>query len=204
MSEEKTRDSAEGKEGESPGYAALSMNVVAASRTEEPTEEVERTSRAWLLLVAVLAVAAAIAWGASLTRNAHPGDAAEQRLQQRVRALPEFTSGLILRTRYLAGNRARLDFSPGARAGDEETRGTLREATKAVMAILIEERPGRDLYIDAYQKEMKIGEAEYRTKSTLVSPDRKPAADIVVMFAGDEEGGMKEALSSGGRTVGNR
>ena len=201
MSEEETRDSAGGKEGESPGYAALSMNVVAASRTEGPAEKAQQPSKAWLLLIVVLAAAAAIAWGASVARNVHPGEAAERRFQEKVRARPEFTSGLILRVRYLAGNKARLDFSPRAGAADEDKRRTLREATKAVMEIMMEERPGRDLYIDAYQSEAQIAEAQYRAKSTLVSPDRKAQADIVVMFAGEEEGGVNEMLSRS-RSVG--
>ena len=204
MSEDEPRDSAEDGKGESTGYASLSMNVVAASRQEQPAEQVSRGSRPWLLLVLVVGVAGLIAWGTSVARNAHPGEAAEQLLQERVRAMPAFTSGLILRVRYLAGNRARLDFSPRAGAADEEGRRSLREATKAVMEIMIEERPGRDLYLDAYQSDMQIAEAQYRSKSTLVSPDRTAQADIVVMFAGEEEGGVNEMLSPGRRVVGDK
>ena len=61
------------------------------------------------------------------------------------------------------------------------------------MAVLMEERPGRDLYIDGYQEDERIVRVEYRSKSTLIGPGGDTIADIVVRVKGDPEGGMGEA-----------
>ncbi|MCJ7750065.1 MAG: hypothetical protein MUQ65_03065 [Armatimonadetes bacterium] len=190
MAEEQPRGSK--PEGAKPGldFSDLSMNEVPASATAEQAEGPRRSAGVGLIVIGVLVAAALIVLGARLIGNAVPGQEAEERLRQRLSSLSVWQRGVVLEAGYAAGNKLRLEFAPSLSVAGEEGRSIVRQATQDAMGVLIEERPGRDLYIDGYQGEERIVSAEYRAKSTLVGPGGERIADIVVRVKGDPEGGM--------------
>lgn len=193
MAEEQSRN---GKpESAKPGmdFRELSMNEVPASATAEQAEGPRRSAGAGLIVIGVLVAAALIVLGARLIGNAVPGQEAEERLQKRLSSLPVWQRGVVMEAAYAAGNKLRLEFAPSLSMAGDEGRNIARQAAQDVMGVLIEERPGRDLYIDGYQGDEKIVSAEYRAKSTLVGPGGERIADIVVRVKGDPEGGMGQA-----------
>jgi len=203
MAEEQPRGSK--SEGTKPGldFSDLSMNEVPASATAEEAEGPKRSAGVGLIVIGVLVAAALIVLGARLISNAAPGEEAEERLRQRLSSLPVWQRGVVLEAGYAAGNKLRLEFAPSLSVVGEEGRSIVRRAAQDVMDALIEERPGRDLYIDGYQGEERIVSAEYRAKNTLVGPGGERIADIVVRVKGDPEGGMGGAYGrarpAGGR-----
>jgi len=194
MAEERPRRNK--SEGTKPGldFSDLSMNEVPASATAEQAEGPRRSAGVGLIVIGVLVAAALIVLGARLIGNAVPGQEAEERLRQRLSSLSVWQRGVVLEAGYAAGNKLRLEFAPSLSVAGEEGRSIVRQATQDAMGVLIEERPGRDLYIDGYQGEERIVSAEYRAKSTLVGPGGERIADIVVRVKGDPEGGMGEAF----------
>jgi hypothetical protein len=202
MGDEMSRESAEEqrqKEEERVGYEDLSMNVVAASATAERSEAGRRAGGRWLIVIAVLAAAAAVFVGARMIGNARPGQEAEERLRKKLRDLPVWQSGVVLEAQYIAGDRLRISVSPRLSTMQGEHREKMREAAKQVMEVLVEERTGCDLFIDGYQGDEKVIQAEYRQKSTLVGPGGEPLPDIVVRVEGDPTGGIGEAFGRSGR-----
>lgn len=197
------------RSGESEGRRAgmhfdeLSMNEVPASAAAGEAEGPKRNAGVGLIAVGVLVAAALIVLGARLVGNAVPGQEAEGRLKQRLSSLTVWQRGVVLEARYAAGNKLRLEFAPSLSMGGEDERDIVRRATLDVMDVLKEERPGRDLYIDGYQGDERIVNAEYRAKSTLLGPGGEQIADIVVRVKGDPEGGMGQAYGrerpAGGR-----
>ena len=148
MAEEQFRGSK--SEGTKPGldFSGLSMNEVAASATAEQAEGPRRSAGAGLIVIGVLVAAALIVLGARLIGNAAPGQESEQRLRQRLSSLLVWQRGVVLEAGYAAGNKLRLEFAPSLSVVEEEGRSIVRRAAQDVMDVLIEERPGRDLYID--------------------------------------------------------
>jgi len=202
MADNASRKSAEEQDQERKGrlgYEDLSMNVVAASATAERSEAGRRAGGRWLIVIGVLAAAAAVFFGARTIGNAPPGREAEAKLREKLRELPAWQSGVVLETQYLAGDRVRIGVSPRLSTAKEQHREQIREATKQVMEVVIEERPHRDLFIDGYQGDEKVVRAEYRHKSTLIGPGGEHLPDIVVRVEGDPAGGIGEAFGRSGR-----
>lgn len=203
MADEESPEDSQDKERGRLGYDDLAMNVVPASATEESSNAGRRTGGLALLVIAVVAVAVAAVFGLRLISNPHPGQEAEQRLRQRLRTSPQTAElwqlGTVQAARYLAGNRLRIDFSPRVRIRKDEERNEIREAARQVMRVLIQERPDRDLYIDGFQADRQIVEAEYRHKSTLTGPGGEQFLDIVVHVEGDPEEGIQETYSRSGK-----
>lgn len=208
-SQEKQMDEERPRSGESEGtqsglqFDDLSMNEVPASATAEQADEPRRGYGVGIIAIGVLVAAALIVLGARLVGNAMPGQEAEARLREKVSGLVVWQRGIVLEVHYMAGNKLRLEFAPSLSMRGDEGRDTVREAVLDVMDVLIEERPGRDLYIDGYKGEEQIVTSEYRSKSTLMGPGGEHIADIVVRVKGDPEGGMGQAYGrarpAGGR-----
>lgn len=203
MADEESREESEDKERGRLGYDDLAMNVVPASATEQSSEAGRRAGGLTLLVVSVVAVAVAAVFGLRLISNPHPGQEAEQRLRQQLRDSPLtadlWESGDVQAAYYLAGNRLRIDFPLRVRIRSDEERNAIREATGQVMRVLIKERPHRDLFIDGFQGDRKIVQAEYRHKSTLRGRGGEQFLDIVVHVEGDPEEGMQETYSRSGK-----
>lgn len=180
------------------GLDDLSMNVVATSATGEPTEVGRRAGRTWLLLVAVLIVVVLAAFvGRSLT-NVSPGKEAELTLRTRLQPLAAWQTGLLQAARYVSGNELRVDFSGQTSLASDESRRQIKDATVAVMKILMEERPNRDLKITGYQGDQQVLTAEYHTKGALIGPNGRVEPEILIRMAG-EEGGLVDAVSESTR-----
>ncbi len=179
------------------GFRELSMNVIPASATEEESEAPRRAGRLAFVIVLVLVAAAVLFIGGRLISNLAPGQEAQERLRERVAALPAWQDGTIMDVRYLAGDRVRVEFSARVSTSRKEAREAVRQAARSVMEILMEERPGRDLYMEGHRGEEQILRAVYRAKSTLLGPDGEPINDIVVRVEGDPEGGIGEAYEQG-------
>jgi len=200
MADEESREAGGEGKRRGLGYEDLSMNVVPASATAEPSEAGRRAGGLSLVVTAVVVAAVIVVLGTRLISNAHPGQEAEQRLRERLRGLAVWQSGTLLEARYLAGDRLRIGFSPRLSAAKEDERERMRSATKQVMSVLIEERPDRNLYIEGYQGDAKIVQAEYRRKSTLIGPAGEQLPDITVRVEGDPEGGMGQAYGRSARS----
>ncbi len=184
------------------GFRRLSMNEIPASATEEDSEAPRRAGRLVLVVAAALAVAVALFIGGKVLSNLAPGQEAAQRLRKRVAALPAWQKGLVMDVQYVAGNRVRLQFSSRASTATKEARDVVRDTTRAVMEVLIAERPGRDLYIEGHRGGEQIVRAEYRLKTTVTGPGEVQIKDIVVRVAGDSEEGIGGAYDQGRPGVG--
>jgi hypothetical protein len=214
MADEESREAGGEERTEGGGYDALSMNVVPAAVTEEQSESGRRAGGVALLVIAVLVVVALAVLGGRFLLNPHPGQEVEDRLRTRLSALPIWQSGLVLKAGYRAGNTVWLEFAPNIRTTmsqdergerrlvvpSDEQREEVRAATRTVMEILVEERPGRDLTIEGYVGGNTIVTAEYRHKSTLVGPGGEEGLDIAVRVAGDPKGGMGQDYDQSART----
>jgi len=177
--------------------------VVPASATEERSEAGRRARGLGGLVLVVLAAAAIIVVGTRLIANAPPGREAQERLRARLQGLPAWQLGTVMGAEYLAGNRLRVDFSPRLSPAKEKEREMIRQAAREVMGALMQERPGRDLYLDGYQGERQMVRGELRHKSFLVGPEGQQTPDILVRVEGDPEGGLAEAYGrSAGATKG--
>jgi|GEM_PF-1365002 len=204
MADEESREGEEEEQREGLGYEDLSMNVVPAAMTEEPSESVRRTGGLVVAVVAVAVVAVVAILAGRYVLNPHPGHEAEQRLRTRLRTLPVWQSGLVMNARYVTGDRARIGFGSSirtTRGGEGEVvvtsdqdREKIRSAAREVMEVLVSERPGRDLYLDGYIGEEKVVRAEYRHQSTLMAGGAEGKMDIVVRVVGDAKGGMGDAF----------
>jgi len=214
MADEGSREAGGEEKTTGRGYDALSMNEVPTAVTEEQNESGRRAGGLLLLVVAVLVVVALAVLGGRFLLNPHPGQEAEDRLRTQLSELEAWQSGVLLKAGYRAGNKVWLEFAPNiqtATSQDErgeptlivpssEQRAEVRAATRAVMEILVKERPARDLYIEGYTREDTIVTAEYRHKSTLVGPGGKGGLDIVVRVAGDPKGGIGEGYDETAKT----
>jgi hypothetical protein len=186
--EQRSQPAPEPKEPGGLGLGDLSMNVVAASATEEPSEVGRRTGRTWLILLGVLIVVALLAFiGRSLT-SLSPGAEAEARLRAKLQVLPAWQTGLIQSARYVSGAELRVDFAPQLSLVSEGNRKQVKDSAVTIMRILMEERPNRDLSIEGYQNDKAVLHAEYRSKGALVGPGGRVEPEIVVHMAGEEEG----------------
>jgi hypothetical protein len=164
----------------------LSMNEIAPSITQEPSEVGKRIGWQWLIAVVVLVAVAALGFGMRQMLNVAPGTDAQQHLQTELAATDAWHSGMVLGARYTAGDRLRVDFS--LTAGSDST--ALRKATIEVMKILIQERPNRDLYIDGFQGEKQVVSAEYRQKGKLAVAGGGLEPNIAVKVVGEPGGGI--------------
>ena len=77
MADEESREGEEEEQREGLGYEDLSMNVVPASETEEPSESGRRTGGLVLAVVAVAVVAVVAILAGRYVLNPHPGHEAE-------------------------------------------------------------------------------------------------------------------------------
>ncbi len=215
MTEDESREAGEEDKREDLRYEDLAMNVVPASVTKEPSESGRRAWSLVLVVIAVLAVAGAGVLAGRVLLNPHPGREAETRLQQRLREeLPEWREGFVLDAGYSSGDRAWLRFTPSVTTSymanekgereiavpSEDEREKIRQATRAAMETLVQERQGRDLFIYGFKGDDTIVEAHYRHKSTLVGPEGRALLDIVVRVAGDPEEGIGSTFDQRGRT----
>jgi len=217
MVDEDSREAGGEEKSGGAGYEDLSMNVVPAAVTEEQSESGRRAGGLVLLVVGVLVVVVVAVLGGRFLLNPHPGQEAEDRLRQRLSELPAWRLGVVLEAGYKAGDRVWLGFAPSIRTArvmeeggeskvvvvEDEAREKIRGATREAMRIVIEQRPGRDLYIDGYSGDDIIVEAYYRHKSTAIVPGREGMLDIVVRVAGDPKEGMGQAYGRTGRSRGS-
>jgi hypothetical protein len=185
MAEDKVPESA--RRG---SYADLSMNVVAASSTAEPAETVRRKSRLWMVLVAMVVAAAALAWVAGKLSNLPPGEEADIRLQGALQNLDVWQRAIVTKATYEKGNTLRVQFTPQISTETDQGRAALRAAALDVMNVFRQQRPGRDLYINGYQGDEQVLEAEYSVKGSLPGPGGQPVPNIVVHVKGDPKGGI--------------
>lgn len=196
MNDEQIKETEAGQQKAGLGFQTLSMNEVPASVTVEQNESPRRKGGLALIVISVLLAVAVIIIGVRTLSNASPGQEAQDRLRKKLMETWPWQEGVVLEATYIAGNRLQLAFTPRLGGSDEE-RDTLRKATTVVMKALMEERPGRDLYLDGFQGEQQIVTARYRHKSTLIGPGGEHIPDILVQVKGDPESGMGEAVSRG-------
>jgi hypothetical protein len=182
------------------GLSDLSMNVVAASSTEEPTQLGPRAGRTALFVVAVLIVVVLVAFVARSLTTLSPGKEAEARLRAKLQGLSVWQTGLLQGASYVSSGELRVDFSTQVSVGSDESRREIKDATVAVMKVLMEERPNRDLKITGYQGDQEILRAEYRSKGALVGPSGQVEPEILIHMAG-EEGGLSGAVSESTRSA---
>jgi hypothetical protein len=201
--ERKDRSGAE-EQHDGLDYSALSMNEVAASATDEPSEGGRHAAGLALLVIAVVGVAAFILIGIRVFTNALPGQEAEQRLKAKLSGLEAHRMGTVLNARYLAGNRLHIGISPRLSIADEEDRKRIEEAARDVMEVLMEERPGRDLYIDGTQGDEEIVSVRYRHKGTLMDHSGERIPDIAIEIVGADESGISEAAGGSKPATGGR
>ncbi len=131
--------------------------------------------------------------GVRALSNATPGAEAETRLIAKLEALPAWRLGDVMDARYVAGNRLRIGLSSRLSPTKAEEGERIGQAAREVMEVLIEERPGRDLYIDGFQGEQQVVTARYRHRSTLLDPSGQRIPDIAVHVVGQEETRMTDA-----------
>lgn len=194
MAEEETKDRAREQAG--LRFAGLGMNVVPAAVTQEPSEVRHRASIRWLWLVAVLAVVAVVAYGAKTFLNMPPGQQAEQRLRDALARTEAWGSGMVMKAQYTAADRIRIEY--GTAALDP---ATVRKATIEVMKVFMQERPGRDLYIDGYRGDHQVASAEYRQKGGIRGEGGRIEPDIRVKVEGEAEGGIGQLVKPSGRAA---
>lgn len=184
------------------GFRQLSMNEIPASATEEESEAPRRAGRLALVLAAALVLAVAVFIGGKVLSNLAPGQEAGERLRERVATLPAWQKGLVMDVEYVAGNRVRLKFSSRASTRTKEARDVLRDTARAVMEVVISERPDRDLHIEGYKGDEQILRADYRLKTTVTGPGGEQIKDIVVRVEGDSEDGIGGAYDQARPAVG--
>jgi hypothetical protein len=216
MGDEGMSEGGEEKKGGSLGFDALAMNVVPAAATAEPSELGRRKGHLVLWVVGVVAAAAIVVLGFRVVGNLRPGQEAEDRLLRALQESPEtarlWERAVVMDARYVAGDRVQIDFPATIRAvydateeklvvPDEADREKVRSATRAVMEVLVRQRPGRDLYVDGYQGDKQIVEAVYRQHGSAAGGERgaKGGLDIVVRVAGDPKAGMGETYAEKGK-----
>lgn len=190
MTEEGPEEKSTQEERGAGRYEGLVMNVVPSSVTKEGSEAPRRAGNLWLLLIVVLAVIAGLGYGARQFFNVAPGREAQDRLQARVSELEVFRKAVVLSATYVAGDRLRVEFASAA--GTDPS--TLRQATIAVMRVLMQERPNRDLYIDGFAGDKQVVKAEYRAKGKLQLAGGGEQDDIRVRVSGEPEGGIGELV----------
>lgn len=186
---EQGRQGASEKKGPA-GLQGLAMNEVPSSATQEASELPRRAGWRWLLLLAILVLVGLLGYGARMMINVAPGEAAQQELEGKLKQMALWRMGEVLGARYVAGDRIRVDFA--AEMGLNAP--SLRSATIAVMKVLMIERPNRDLYIDGYQGERQIVQAEYHQKGKLQVAGGGFEPDITVRVEGEPEGGIGQLV----------
>ena len=189
MADDKAEKTGAERPTSATGLGRLVMNEVPASATVEASEVPRRVGLTWLLLVVILIVVGILGYGAKTVLNMRPGQDAEEQLRTRMESLPAWGQGLVLGARYTAGDRLRLEVSPGFRA---DTAG-LRQTVIEVMKVFMELRPNRDLYIDAFAQESQVAWGEYHAKEKIKVAGGRLEPDIRVRAVG-EEGGIGQLV----------
>ena len=178
MSEQKPTETAEGQEVQGLGFSQLSMNEIAPAVTAEPSEEGKRTGSAWLIAVVVLAVFIGGGWALRSALNFPPPSDVQQRFEDQVSALPFSQDGTLQRVKFLTGTSVQVDFAPTISTQDADQRTTLRQASTAVLRLLVKTVPDKDVSVVGLQGETKITEARYSPRSDFGGKGAHTADDI--------------------------
>ena len=93
------------------GFSDLSMNEIAPAVTDERSEAAAHTSRAWLLVILVVAVAAGLFYALRTAVDAPPSAAVQEQLRQSIAAAPYGQDGTVQGVSFQSGSKLQVDLT---------------------------------------------------------------------------------------------